>query len=152
MANARRTFNIDTGALSRMGDKFARAQRNYDIEVEKRMKTATGIVWRIAHQKRPMITKAQMKAEGRRTRVSDPNAQAGVPVQTGRLQGSITQDVERIKGGTFRGIIETKGIPYAGFIEHGTSKMRARPFMRPAIALTKDALKKVFGMKITQTK
>jgi HK97 gp10 family phage protein len=119
-----------------------------DKSMEKKMKTAVDMIWRVAHQKRPMITRAQMKIEGRSKRVSDPGAQLGVPVDTGRLQASIHQNVTRGGKMKYRGEIVTKGVPYAGFMEYGTSKIQKRPFMRPAILLTKDAIKKTFGLRV----
>lgn len=145
------TFKIDTNAVSRLGDKLGKSFEKYDRVMENRMAQATEIIWRTAHARRPMITKMQMKAEGRRVRVSDPNAQAGVPVAAvngGRLQQSIKQYVKRIKSMSFRGIIETVGIPYAGYIEYGTSKMQARPFMRPAVGLNREVIKRVFGARV----
>jgi HK97 gp10 family phage protein len=48
----------------------------------------------------------------------------------------------------YEGEIVTKGVPYAGFMEYGTSKIKKRPFMRPAVALTRDAIKKTFGLHV----
>lgn len=142
------TFKIDTSAIARIGTKLGQKTAQYDKTMEQRVRRATDMVWRIAHQKRPMITKAQMKAEGRTYRVSDPSAKAGVPVKTGALQASVLQRTTRTKMMSFRGEVWTKGIKYAPFIEFGTSKMRARPFIRPAVALTKDAIKRVFGLRV----
>lgn len=149
------TFSIKIDALPRLANNISKAFGGYDKDIEKRVTKGTEIVWRVAHQKRPMITAAQARLEGRgkdrsgkQKRVSDPNAQAGVPVQTGRLQGSITKDVRRLNLMSFQGTIATKGIPYAGYVEYGTRKMKARPFMRPAILLTKDALKRTLGVSV----
>jgi hypothetical protein len=144
----KRTFNIDPSSIERIARKFGDAIKLYDIEMERRTKTATHMVWAIAHQKRPYISTEQMKAQGRSRRVSDPGATLGVPVDTGLLQSSITEKVERITYGKFRGIIETHGIPYASAIEYGTSSMKARPFMRPAILLTQEAIKKLYGLSV----
>lgn len=50
-----------------------------------------------------------------------------VPVRTGRLQRSIM--VKHVQAGEW-----TVGsiLYYAGFVEYGTSRMRARPYLRPA--------------------
>lgn len=124
---------------------YAKKGADFDKLMEKRVTQATDIVWRVARAKRPMITKAMMKAQGRSKRVSDPNAVSGVPVQTGLLQASIQKLVKRSGYGVFVGQILTRS-PYTAFVEFGTSKMRARPFLRPAIALTQASLKKLFGM------
>lgn len=56
-------------------------------------------------------------------------AQAMVPVDTGALYNSIQAEVEG-----FRGVVSTDK-EYAWFVEDGTWKMAAQPYMRPA-ALT----------------
>ncbi len=49
-------------------------------------------------------------------------ARAYVPVETGRLQESITAGPTGV----------TTDVEYAGFVEYGTSDMAAEPYMRPA--------------------
>lgn len=56
-------------------------------------------------------------------------AQAIVPVDTGALKNSIAAEVDG-----FTGVVSTN-MEYAWFVEDGTYKMAAQPFMRPA-ALT----------------
>lgn len=140
-----KSFSIDTGKLDAVLSNVKNANRKADKLIEKKMNKAVDIIWRVAHQKRPMISKAQMKAEGRTVRVSNPDAQAGVPVRTGLLQMSIQKSV-KYSGGKWVGRIWTN-TPYAEFLEFGTSKMRARAFMRPAVNLTRDALKIMFDTK-----
>lgn len=148
MRQTNTSFKFDLGAVSRFGDKLGQKMAQTDKILQKRMELATSMVWRIAHQKRPMITKAQMRAEGRSKRVSDPAAQLGVPVDTGALQASIQQKVTRSRLMTFVGEIWTRGIKYAGYMEYGTSKIAPRPFMRPAINVNREAIKRLFKMKI----
>ncbi len=148
MATKGTTFKLDLGAIDRLGKKMGRATALYDKTMRQRMVRATEMVWRIAHQRRPYISKSQMKYEGRTVRASDPSAELGVPVRTGALQASVKQTVTRTKLMSFVGEVFTKGIPYAGFIEYGTSKMWPRPFMRPAVALTQEAIKRLFGLKV----
>jgi HK97 gp10 family phage protein len=54
-------------------------------------------------------------------------AQAIVPVRTGRLQRSVK--VVRIESCFY---LVGSDVEYAGFVEFGTSRMRAQPFLRPA--------------------
>lgn len=54
------------------------------------------------------------------------------PVDTGRLRSSI--HVEQISPTS---IFVGTDVYYAGYVEFGTSKMQAQPFMRPAIEATK---------------
>lgn len=142
------TFKIDGNYVDQLSHKIANRLDKDDEQIKKRITQATEMVWRIAHQKRPMISKPQMKAEGRSYPVSDPSAQAGVPVQSGLLQSTIQQKVEKKALMSYQGEVRTQGIEYAGFVEYGTSKMAARPFMRPAINLTTDAIKRTMGAKI----
>ena len=146
------TLKNPTTALNDLSRKFTRAIESTDKLVEKKVKLATQMVYQIAHQKRPYITNMQAKAEGRRMigkgkfhRVSDPNAEAGVPVALingGALQASIKTEFKK-NGSKYQGrvYVADPGAAYAGYLEYGTPNMQARPFMRPAINLTQDAIK-----------
>lgn len=142
------TFRINPDAVGRISSKMMNRFNQNDKVIKKRMELATVMVWRIAHAKRPMMSTMEMKAQGRTQRVSDPNAKAGVPVKTGRLQGSILQKVTKKSTMSYQGEVSTQGVPYAGFMEFGTSRVQARPFMRPAVNLTKDAIKRMMGLKV----
>lgn len=51
-----------------------------------------------------------------------------VPVRTGRLRNSIgIEEIRKLS------IVIAATAPYAGIVEFGTSRMVARPYMRPAI-------------------
>ena len=71
-------------------------------------------------------------------------ARAGVPVRTGMLKNSIR--VVRLKGDpkldvrVYAGSREKGGAFYAHIIEFGSVKMKARPFMRPALNQSKGAI------------
>lgn len=138
-------FSINTAELDRILSKFKNEKGRADKLALRKITQAVNIIYNVAHAKRPTITKAQAKKEGRRFQVSDPNAEAGVPVRTGALQASIKKEVQ-VKTNSVLGTIWTSS-PYAAFIEFGTSKMPARPFMRPAIDLTATALKNMFAKK-----
>lgn len=56
------------------------------------------------------------------------DAQRLAPVDTGRLRANI--HAERTGEGTVR---VTADAPYAGYVELGTSKQSAHPFLRPAL-------------------
>ena len=58
--------------------------------------------------------------------VGKEEAQMLVPVDTGELSDSIDYKVEKMEGELFA------GTDHAEFIEYGTSRMAAQPFMRPA--------------------
>ncbi len=75
------------------------------------------------------------------------DARRRVPVDTGRLKDSIR--VTRLKGDPKQNIRvyagnRLKGGPfYAHMVEYGTVKMRARPFLRPALNGSKAQIKQI---------
>lgn len=60
-----------------------------------------------------------------------------VPVRTGYLRSSIRAEVDANEA---RLVAEA---PYAGYVEYGTSKMAARPYMRPAAKLAEGISVKI---------
>ncbi len=61
------------------------------------------------------------------------------PVDTGNLRNSITHEVEKKEArvGT--------NVEYAPFIELGTVKMAAQPYLNPALEQNKGNIKKIFA-------
>ena len=60
------------------------------------------------------------------------------PVRSGKLRNSIKTKVEGMKGEVY------SDVSYAGYVENGTRKMRARPFLRPAYdACIKELMSRV---------
>lgn len=55
-------------------------------------------------------------------------AKADCPVDTGRLRNSITHAVESGEKAVYIGT----NVEYAAFVELGTSRMKARPYLKPA--------------------
>lgn len=55
-------------------------------------------------------------------------AKADCPVDTGRLRNSITNAVEVGEQSVYIG----SNVEYAAFVELGTSRMKARPYLKPA--------------------
>ena len=74
-----------------------------------------------------------------RTAVDIENdAHKAVPVRTGRLKDSIKVDVTKVEG---LAAIEARAeAPYAAFVELGTAKTRAQPFLGPAVRNNVDKL------------
>lgn len=155
-----KVFFTQLNGLENLGRKLGSRVAKYDVLMEQRMNTATNMVWRIAHQRRPYISKQEQK-RGFRTksgnvhhnRVSDPNAQLGVPVAAtngGLLQSAIKKQVKRMGYGKFQGevFVDAAMAPYGKFMEYGTSKVHARPFMRPAMELTREAIRKLFKARV----
>ncbi|HEY0891267.1 MAG TPA: HK97-gp10 family putative phage morphogenesis protein [Nocardioides sp.] len=60
------------------------------------------------------------------------DAKRACPVDTGRLRASITHKVERDDQGVSVRI--GTGVTYAPWVELGTSRTPAQPFLRPALA------------------
>jgi HK97 gp10 family phage protein len=146
--NRGKTIRIDMDFVPRLTKKFSDKFVKYDKEIERRMNQATQIIWATAHAKRPLVTRTMADAWGAKKRVSNPNEKYGVPVDTGRLQASIIKEVKRTSLGSFQGKVETNGVPYAGAMEYGTIYIAARPFMRPAVNLNKDFIKRTFAAKV----
>ena len=75
------------------------------------------------------------------------NTKAGVlysdgVYERGNLRRSLTFDViSPIKGRVFSG----KGLKYPKFVEYGTSKMRPKPFLGPAVEAKKDDIKDLYS-------
>lgn len=63
-------------------------------------------------------------------------AKRNCPVDTGRLRSSITEAL----GTDSQGLVERIGtdVEYAAYVELGTGRMRAQPFLRPALDAVKD--------------
>lgn len=139
------------GFIGRLEAGISIAEKELDESIQKKVNAATQIVYMTARARRPKITKEEQKALGRNVksyRVSDPDASAGVPVKTGDLQLSIKKETF-LRNGKWVGriYIDGPGQPYAEYIEFGTSRMRARPFMRPAVHLNIDWIKRKFAEK-----
>ena len=135
-----------------------------DRDVQQKINKITTIVYVTARARRPKITVKELKATGapryfrhdastgkmKEYRVSDPNAILGVPVDTGNLQAAIKKSVVK-QGGKWVGTVWVEeNIPYALAIEYGTSKIKARPFMRPAYNENREFIKKTFEAPITK--
>lgn len=157
MARRGKSFSVKINGLEELGRSLGQEVGKYDIIMQKRMTLATAMVWRLAHQKRPMMSK-QVEKKGRLTklgnisyrRVSDPNAQLGVPVDTGLLQSAVKQEVRRNGYGKFEGevYVDVSMVSYGEAMEYGTASVHARPFLRPAWNLTKEAIRALFASKI----
>lgn len=65
-------------------------------------------------------------------------AKAIAPRRTGRLRDSI-----RAEGFSVR-----VGVDYAKFVEYGTKKMKAKPFLRPSISESSSKVRDIFHTKI----
>ncbi len=75
------------------------------------------------------------------------DAKRKVPVRTGALRASLDIKAEKNKKPTkkvyrvFSKGVRSGGVRYAFAVENGTSKMSARPFLRPALDNNKNQIK-----------
>ena len=77
--------------------------------------------------------------------VVELDAKRMAPVDTGRLQQSITHEVER-KPKEVIGRVGTN-VEYAVYVEYGTSVMSAQPYLRPALEKNRSRIGKILGGK-----
>lgn len=69
-------------------------------------------------------------------------AAKNAPVDTGRLRNSITHETEQDYA-----IIGTN-VEYAPYQELGTSKMKAQPYLRPAVDQSQGDIKKILEQEL----
>ena len=155
-------FKKDMNVLANFKNQLLKDDDLIDRAIKAKIEAIINVVYRTAVARRPKISITMQKALGRSThhidratgkkvstyRVSDPNAEAGVPVKTGALQISIKKEVKP-KGLTkwIGRVYVDKSMPgakYAKYMEYGTSRVRARPFMRPALFLNKEWIERKF--------
>ena len=76
-------------------------------------------------------------------------AKAIVPIRTGTLKHSITQ---MVSDNPLIGKITAGGnaAPYAPYVEYGTYKMRARPYMKPALEYNAPGIARRFQRAVEE--
>lgn len=85
-------------------------------------------------------------------RVVVAKAKTKVPVDTGALQRSITQTVTvQDRDRSFALVGYRKKQFYGAFVELGTSKMAAKPFLRPALDESGPEIEKAFVEALQRT-
>ena len=75
-----------------------------------------------------MAGESNAKQEITKAVYDTPESKSGY-VRTGRLRNSLTYAVDADAGDVYIGT----NVEYAPYVELGTSKMRARPFLKPAV-------------------
>lgn len=144
------SFSIKRGDVDKITKNLVAMSTVVDRNLEKKMNLIVDVVYKTAIARRPKV--AVTKENRGQYRVSDPNARLGVPVDTGALQLSIKKNMHS-KGGKVSGTIDAgEGLSYANAIEFGTSKMQARPFMRPAFNENKEWIIRKFKEPIENLK
>lgn len=85
----------------------------------------------VSKEKARNVTASAMKATVAK---AQQTAQSIVPVRTGYLRQNIVVKPVKINGDTITGEFVASQADYASYVEYGTYKMRAQPYMRPAVA------------------
>jgi HK97 gp10 family phage protein len=86
-----------------------------------------------------------------------PKAQALVPEDSGDLKATIRYAVAKkklyaaLRAGS-RATKKKTGVDYAAYVEYGTQKMPARPFMRGAVLQTQDSCDRIMAAKLGSLK
>lgn len=84
-------------------------------------------------------------------RVVEKSARQRVPVDTGRLKKAITQNVT-VKSTTGEALVGyRREVFYGRFVELGTSKMAAQPFLRPALDENQEEIRQTFLSALNRT-
>lgn len=148
-----KTFKVDPNFLGKLTKKFLALEDRVQKQNLIKMKAATNLVFRLAHTRRPM-TSVIPKNGKKSIRVSNPNAEFGVPIQSGELRAAINKEVKTKGAFKVVGRVWVSGnIPYAQRIEFGfigTDSLGRefhqlpRPFMRPALTRNLPEIKEMF--------
>lgn len=89
------------------------------------------------------ITEGMRKATKEAAVVTKDVAKRKCPVRTGKLRKSIFYEVK----GTFKFVVGAK-TNYATYVEYGTTRMRAQPYIRPAFIQVTRELPAYYGKAI----
>lgn len=77
------------------------------------------------------------------------DAKKNAPVDTGNLRASIESEVRLEGSDTLAGFVGTN-TDYAPFVELGTSRMSAQPFLRPAVEENRELIEDELGARIEE--
>lgn len=96
-----------------------------DLRVEADVEGVVGMFRRAEGRVKPLLEELRRRLGS----IVAEKARGRAPVRTGRLRESIF--ARQTGKGTLSVVA---GAPYASFVEYGTRRMKARPFLRPAMA------------------
>ena len=109
----------------------------------------------------PAARRALRKGMRKGANVVRDEARAKAPKKTGNLKRKIRTRERREEGGDMRFAVEVpRSAFYGRFIEYGTSKMPARPFLRPAaenkteaaVSAMRDALAEAIRIEMARSR
>lgn len=63
------------------------------------------------------------------------------------MKNNIHAEAVKESGGAVTGTVRARA-EYSSYVEYGTYKMRAQPYMRPAVAQTRQELPKIVASKL----
>ena len=92
------------------------------------------------------VRSAAVKAITKAALIVERDAKILCPVDTGRLRTSITHDVNEGEISARVGIPprhDDHSMMYGVYVEMGTSKMRAQPYLRPALEKNKGTIERL---------
>jgi len=96
------------------------------------------LVWKGNEAKKATDTAISKALEMSAILVSNA-AVKNAPMDTGLLKASITRDFDD------KNAYIGTGLEYAPYVEFGTRKQKAQPYLRPALLLNIDKIKRIFG-------
>jgi HK97 gp10 family phage protein len=89
---------------------------------------------------------AENNAKREITRAVYDQPESKTYVRTGRLRNSLTHSVEMNEKAVYIG----SAVEYAAYVELGTSRMRERPYLRPAVANYTDEYKSLIKQALSR--
>jgi HK97 gp10 family phage protein len=84
------------------------------------------------------------------TKMAWADARLNVPVKSGELRDSIEYEVEDLAGASTVGTVRAKA-RYGAFVERGTGKGKAQPYLKPALAAAREWLYQELRHKFGRT-
>mgnify|MGYP002517240862 FL=1 len=89
---------------------------------------------------------AENNAKREITRAVYDTPESKTYIRTGRLRNSLTHSVEMNEKAVYIG----SAVEYAAYVELGTTRMRARPYLRPAVANYTDEYKNLVKQALSR--
>lgn len=89
-----------------------------------------------------------LQAMRKATLIVQRTAKRKVPVDTGRLRASITPEVRKTQT-SWVGVVGSN-VQYAPYVELGTVRMAARPYLQPAITENQREIFDILGNAVAQ--
>lgn len=130
-----------TASVKSVGSKYGRVRRKYESNVKSAIRRSGNLVRTTAVDSILQGAKSGVVYELYNPRRTHRSSAAGEPPasDTGRLVSNIFTTFE---DNGFTSNIESR-VDYSAYLEFGTSKMAARPFLQPALEENKQKIRKL---------